>query len=130
MNDKDAVLLLRETGTALAMLGASRVLIDAHLLGFNQWKELRRKEAKPKEWSPRSASTIPRKVQGILRLMGLKLEEEPPADQTDAVKVGLRVIARALELLKGKQESRGPQWLIDIGVRDFINDEGRRPRLH
>lgn len=128
MNDKDAVLLLKETGTALAMLGGSRVLIEAHLLGFNQWKELRRKEAKPKEWSPRS-SPLNKKIHGIISLMGAKLEEEDPRAQTDAVKVGLRIVARALEMLKGKQASRGANWLIDIGVRDFIEDEGRRPRL-
>lgn len=129
MNDKDAVLLLKETGSAIAMLGGDRVLIEAHLIGFNQWKELRRKEAKPKEWSPRSSDFV-KKIQGIIRQMGLKLEEEHPKEQTDAVKVGLRVLARALELLKGRQASRGSQWLIDLGTRDFINDEGRRPRLH
>lgn len=127
MNDNDAVLLLRETSTALAMLGGSRVLIEAHLLGFNQWKELRRKKAKPKEWSPRSS--INKKVHGIIRLMGVKLEEEHPAEQTGAVKVGLRIVARALEMLKGQQASQGPNWLIDLGVGDFIKDEGRRPRL-
>lgn len=128
MNDKDAVLLLRETGTALAMLGGSRVLVEAHLLGFNQWKEFRRKEAKPKEWSPNSPH-FTKKVEGVLRQMGLKLEEEPPAEQTDSVKVGLRIVARALELLKGRKAPQGPNWLIGIGVGDFMADEGRKPIL-